>query len=85
MTVAALGPPRREGIASSDAYRYAFWRGRTGLLALQQSNYDCQFGEDVNCWIKPWPEDAPDPMLSGSFIDWLTLDRGDGRTPRLEF
>ena len=39
-----------------------------GLLALQQSAYDPQFGLDINYWLHPWEGDTPHP---GSFIDWL--------------
>ncbi len=65
-----LGPPQIEGLdATEDQHRYAIWRGRSGLLILQQSCYDPQFGLDVNYWVQPWI--GPDPRPTSPFIDWL--------------
>ena len=65
-----LGPPHIQG-ADEDERRhaYAIWRGQSGLLVLQQSAYDPQFGLDVNYWILPWP--GSDPSPTSPFIDWL--------------
>jgi hypothetical protein len=68
-TVALLGPPLLSG-SDDDGYQHALWRGRTGLLIVQQSDYDCQFGEDLNYWIVRWS--GPDPRPTSPFIDWLT-------------
>jgi hypothetical protein len=69
-TTAALGGPLLEG-TDRDArrYRHAIWRGKTGLLILQQSAYDPQFGHDINYWIQPWS--GPDPSPTSPFIVWL--------------
>lgn len=68
-TVAVLGPPLLSGSDDGAGYRHALWRGRTGLLIVQQSNYDCQFGDDLNYWIRRWS--GPDPRPTKPFIDWL--------------
>jgi hypothetical protein len=68
--VALLGPPRVQGSDEGEyPHRYAVWRGETGLLVLQQSTYDLQFGLDVNYWVQPWS--GPDPRPTSPFIDWL--------------
>ena len=68
--VEALGPPRLQGVdADANRRRYAVWRGETGLLVLQQSAYDPQFGHDVNYWVQPWSGSDPEP--TSPFIDWL--------------
>lgn len=65
-----LGPPRIQGVdRDKNRHRYAVWRGETGLLVLQQSAYDPQFGHDVNYWIQPWS--GSDPQPTSPFIDWL--------------
>ena len=67
---AVLGDPELVGQdQNADARRWAFWRGRTGLLILQQSAYDPQFGLDVNYWLHPWRGGKPRP--GSPFIDWL--------------
>jgi hypothetical protein len=71
-TTTLLGPPMLSGSDPGDGYRHAVWRGRTGLLVVQQSNYDCQFGDDINYWIKKWS--GPDPQPTSPFIDWLTKE-----------
>lgn len=69
-SIAILGPPLMQGMdADEDRHQHAIWRGETGLLILQQSSYDPQFGLDVNYWIKPWS--GPDPTPTSPFIDWL--------------
>jgi hypothetical protein len=73
-TAALLGPPLLSGSDAGNGYRHAVWRGRTGLLAVQQSNYDCQFGDDINYWIRRWS--GPDPRPTSPFIDWLTKQSG---------
>ena len=70
-TTALLGPPLLGGSDPGDGYRHAVWRGRTGLLIVQQSNYDCQFGDDINYWIRRWS--GTDPQPTSPFIDWLTM------------
>lgn len=66
-----LGPPRLQG-ADADEHRHqhAIWFGKTGLLILQQSAYDPQFGLDVNYWIHPLSGEAPQP--TSPLIDWLS-------------
>jgi hypothetical protein len=69
-TIERLGPPRLQGADRDEhQHRYAMWRGDTGLLILQQSAYDPQFGLDINYWLQPWS--GPDPQPTGLFIDWL--------------
>lgn len=69
--VGILGPPRLRGSDTDEnRHEYAIWRGQTGLLILQQSAYDPQFGFDINYWIHPWV--GPDPKPTHPFIDWLT-------------
>jgi hypothetical protein len=68
-TVAVLGPPLLSGSDPGDGYRHALWRGRTGLLVVHQSNYDAQFGDDLNYWIRKWS--GPNPRPTKPFIDWL--------------
>jgi len=69
-TVDVLGPPRIDGAdTDEDRHHYAIWRGNTGLLILQQSTFDPQFGLDVNYWIQRWS--GPDPQPTSPFIDWL--------------
>ncbi len=68
-TVDVLGPPLLSGSDADDGYQHALWRGRTGLLIVQQSRYDCQFGEDLNYCVKRWL--GPDPRPTEPFIDWL--------------
>jgi hypothetical protein len=68
-TATLLGQPLLTGSDPGDGYRHAVWRGRTGLLIVQQSNYDCQFGDDINYWISRWS--GPDPQPTSPFIDWL--------------
>lgn len=76
-TVDVLGPPLVSGSDAGDCYRHALWRGQTGLLVLQQSEYDCQFGEDLNYWIRRWS--GPDPRPTEPFIDWLMRSEAPGR------
>jgi hypothetical protein len=69
-SVAILGPPRIQGMdEDEDQHRHAIWRGKTGLLILQQSAYDPQFGLDVNYWVRPWSGADREP--TSPFIDWL--------------
>lgn len=49
--------------------RWAYWTTTTGLFVVQQSNYDPQFGRDLNFWI--CPHAAPDPRPTVPFFDWL--------------
>jgi hypothetical protein len=65
-----LGAPRIQGSdTDEDRYRFAIWRGETGLLTLQQSAFDPQFGHEVSYWVKPWSGCDPEP--TSPFIDWL--------------
>jgi hypothetical protein len=69
-STAVLGPPRLQGMdADKNRHHFAIWRGETGLLILQESAYDPQFGLDVNYWIQPWS--GSDPHPTSPFIDWL--------------
>lgn len=69
-TIASIGMPHLRGNDREEpGYRYAIWRGITGLLILQQSANDPQFGHDINYWIQPWT--GPEPKPTGPFIDWL--------------
>jgi hypothetical protein len=68
--IAILGLPTLAGQDKDvDAHQWAIWRGHTGLLVLQESAYDPQFGLDVNYWLVPWQGDDPRP--TSPFIDWL--------------
>jgi hypothetical protein len=68
--IAVLGPPRTQGTDPNDyRHQHAIWRGKSGLMVLQQSAYDPQFGLDVNYWVRPWS--GPDPQPTSPFIDWL--------------
>lgn len=68
--IEVIGPPRIEGADTDEnRHRYAIWRGKAGLLILQQSSYDPQFGLDVNYWVQPWS--GSDPKPTSPFIDWL--------------
>jgi hypothetical protein len=68
--IEVLGRPYIEGSDTDEnRHSYALWRGKTGLLILQQSAYDPQFGYDVNYWVQPWS--GPDPRPTSPFIDWL--------------
>ena len=67
--VAIIGLPLVEGRDPDSAHRWAVWQGATGLLVLQQSNYDLQVGTDVNYWVQRWRGEIPAP--SSPFIDWL--------------
>ena len=70
-TVDVLGAPLLQGRDADDqGHRWAIWRGATGLLVLQQSSYDPQFGVDVNFWVCPWTEPDVEPL--SPLIDWLT-------------
>ena len=56
-----LGDPQSIGIAKNEQhFKRAIWRGTTGLLTLQQSAYDRQFGLDINYWVEPWSSETPD-------------------------
>lgn len=69
-TIESLGPPLMQGKdTDEDRHRHAIWRGETGLLILQQSTYDPQFGLDVNYWVRSWS--GSDPRPTSPFIDWL--------------
>lgn len=82
-TTASLGLPQMSGIdADNCGYRYSIWRGNTGLLILQQSARDPQFGHDINYWIQPWT--GRDPTPTTPFIDWLCqLQFENASTPPL--
>jgi len=50
-----LGPPLRLWTEGDEKlFRKAVWQGRTCLLALQQDDYDVQFGYDINFLIQPY-------------------------------
>jgi len=69
-SIGQLGSPVLQGTDTDEnQHKYSIWRGETGLLVLQQSAYDPQFGYDVNYWIQPWSGDNPHP--TSPFIDWL--------------
>lgn len=66
----ALGEPHILGRDKDEnAHRFALWRGKNGLLVLQQSANDLQFGCDINYWIQNWT--GGDPKPTSPFIDWL--------------
>ena len=45
-------------------YAYAIWHGRSGLLALQQGEYDLYCGEfAVSVYLHPWEAGRPAPRL----------------------
>jgi hypothetical protein len=70
VAIATLGQPQIHGTdADENQHQQAIWRGKTGLLILQQSAYDPQFGLDVNYWIQPWS--GRDLRPTSPFNDWL--------------
>lgn len=65
-----LGKPLLQGQdKDASAHQYAIWRGKHGLLILQQSAHDVQFGYDINFWVQPWK--GADPVPTSPFINWL--------------
>jgi hypothetical protein len=71
--VAVAGPPLKQGRDRGRyQHRWALWQGRTGLFAVQQSDYDIQFGLDVNFWVTGWDSDTVEP--GDPFFIWLTKD-----------
>jgi hypothetical protein len=77
--IAILGAPTLAGQDNDvDAHQWTIWRGQTGLLVLQQSAYDPQFGLDLNYWLAPWR--GGDPRPSSPFIDWLFAVQRAART-----
>lgn len=71
LTIEEIGKPYLHGKDDGQrAYNYAIWKRESGLLILQQSSYDSQFGHDINYWIHPWEASKEiKPMVP--FIDWL--------------
>lgn len=68
--IGELGPPHELGQDKDNhAHRWAYWNGKSGLLILQQSAYDPQFGFDINYWLHPWTDGMTRP--TSPFIDWL--------------
>lgn len=52
------------GWVGDPRYAYAIWRGRSGLLALQQEELDLHCGEfAVSVYLHPWDADHPAPRL----------------------
>jgi hypothetical protein len=65
-----LGKPLLQGQdQDANGHHYAIWRGKNGLLILQQSAHDIQFGYDMNFWVQPWK--GADPRPDSPFINWL--------------
>jgi hypothetical protein len=51
------------GWAPYPRYAYAIWRSGSGLLALQQEEYDLYCGEfAVSLYLHPWEEGRPAPQ-----------------------
>lgn len=51
--ISVIGKPDHSGISKSDVeLNHSIWRGKHGLLILQQSDLDPQFGLDINYWIQ---------------------------------
>ncbi|MBX9671030.1 MAG: hypothetical protein K2X93_25785 [Candidatus Obscuribacterales bacterium] len=68
--VRLIGDPLKHGQDGEPrAHKFAYWRGTTGLLILQQSAHDPQFGEDINYWVQPWS--GADPQPDSPMIEWL--------------
>jgi len=66
-----LGVPAHTGQdADARGHRFAYWRGKNGLLIVQQSALDLEFGCDINIWIQPWL--GPNPVPKEAFVDFLT-------------
>jgi hypothetical protein len=60
--------PRVPGWASYPHYSYAIWRGWSGLLVLQQEEYDLYCGQfAVSMYLHPWEEGRPAPRLPLAF------------------
>src|SRR5262249_11021277 len=72
-----LGPSKLAGRdRDEDAHRWAVWRGRRGVLVLQQSAYGPPVGLAVNYWLHPW--EGADPRPGSPFIGWLFGVSGGG-------
>lgn len=68
--VEVIGQPFMSGEDNDEqAHKWSIWRGKTGILILQQSAYDPQFGFDINFWIQPWGD--CDLRPGSPIIDWL--------------
>ncbi len=67
---ALVGPPCLLTTDPESGYQHAVWRGRTGLMVLQQSNDESQPGDDINFWLQRWS--GPDPKPTSPFLHWLT-------------
>jgi len=71
LTIQEIGRPFMQNKDDDQrAYNYAIWKRESGLLILQQSSYDPQFGHDINYWIRPWEADK-EIKPSVPFTDWL--------------
>lgn len=71
VAISRIGKPTFQNRDNDErAYNYAIWRRKAGLLILQQSSYDPQFGHDINYWIQPWPADR-EIIPTVPFTDWL--------------
>ena len=55
-----IGPPDDTTTYSSDNFHRAVWNGSTGVMLVQQSNYDPQFGAEIHCWMQSHGEQMPD-------------------------
>ena len=57
-----LGPPQRAWVEEDDEdrFRKAVWQGATCLLALQQDDYDVQYGFDINFLLQPHAGPLPE-------------------------
>ncbi len=65
-----LGQPGYEGSDRIAPFnKHTIWRGKAGLLILQQSRNDPSPGYIINYWIQPWNKDELQP--SDPFIEWL--------------
>ena len=74
--IESIGKPIKTGVDYDEhKHKWAVWQGKTGLLILQQSAYDPQFGFDINIWLQPWEGSIPEPQ--SPFIDWLFSLQGN--------
>ena len=56
-----LGPPLRVWTdPGEDRFRKSAWQGETCLLALQQDDYDVQYGYDINFLLQPHTGPLPE-------------------------
>jgi len=70
MAISKIGDPYLKGEDKDDiGFKYSIWRGENGILLLQQSSFDMQFGYDINYWIQPYTGRVIQPETP--ILEWL--------------